>query len=206
MLGIKHLFKAMHASLTRVDTKRIYLFSLVIGAVTGVGAVAFYWCFTAAVHLTYEVIARIPVTHPGDGEPLIGGWTAEMIGEPRRWVFLIMPAIGGLFAGWIVHRFAPEAAGTGTEGFIDAFHNRGGVVRSRVALVKSIALKKLGTPEDIAFGVLYFASDLARWVTGQVLSIDGEASINLNKLSLPSFIPPVSRYLKGLDYNLDYYI
>ena len=139
MLGIKHLFKAMHASLTRVDTKRIYLFSLVIGAVTGVGAVAFYWCFTAAVHLTYEVIARIPVTHPGDGEPLIGGWTAEMIGEPRRWVFLIMPAIGGLFAGWIVHRFAPEAAGTGTEGFIDAFHNRGGVVRSRVALVKSIA-------------------------------------------------------------------
>jgi hypothetical protein len=126
MLGIKHLLKAMHASLTRVDTKRIYLFSLVIGAVTGVGAVAFYWCFTAAVHLTYEVIARIPVTHPGGGEPLIGGWTAEMIGEPRRWVFLIMPAIGGLFAGWIVHRFAPEAAGTGTEGFIDAFHNKAG--------------------------------------------------------------------------------
>jgi 3-oxoacyl-[acyl-carrier protein] reductase len=41
------------------------------------------------------------------------------------------------------------------------------------ALVNSIALKRLGTPEDIAHGVLFFASDFAGWITGQVLSIDG---------------------------------
>lgn len=41
------------------------------------------------------------------------------------------------------------------------------------ALVESIALKRLGTVEDIAAGVLFFASESARWVTGQVLSIDG---------------------------------
>ncbi len=41
------------------------------------------------------------------------------------------------------------------------------------ALVESIALKTLGKPEDIAHGVLFFASDYAGWVTGQVLSIDG---------------------------------
>ncbi len=41
------------------------------------------------------------------------------------------------------------------------------------ALVESIALKRLGTPEDIAWGVLFFASDYASWITGQVLSIDG---------------------------------
>ncbi len=41
------------------------------------------------------------------------------------------------------------------------------------ALVEAIALKRLGTPEDIAFGVLFFASDQANWITGQVLSIDG---------------------------------
>ncbi len=45
------------------------------------------------------------------------------------------------------------------------------------ALIKSIALQTLGTSEDIAYGVLYFASDLARWVTGQVLSIDGGKAI-----------------------------
>jgi 3-oxoacyl-[acyl-carrier protein] reductase len=41
------------------------------------------------------------------------------------------------------------------------------------ALVESIALKRLGTPEDIAVGVLFFASESAGWITGQVLSIDG---------------------------------
>jgi 3-oxoacyl-[acyl-carrier protein] reductase len=41
------------------------------------------------------------------------------------------------------------------------------------ALVDRIALKRLGTPDDIAFGVLFFASDYANWITGQVISIDG---------------------------------
>jgi 3-oxoacyl-[acyl-carrier protein] reductase len=41
------------------------------------------------------------------------------------------------------------------------------------ALVEDIALKRLGGPEDIAYGVLFFASDYAAWCTGQVLSIDG---------------------------------
>jgi 3-oxoacyl-[acyl-carrier protein] reductase len=34
------------------------------------------------------------------------------------------------------------------------------------ALVESIALKRLGKPEDIAYGVLFFASDYANWITG----------------------------------------
>ena len=41
------------------------------------------------------------------------------------------------------------------------------------ALIDRIALKRLGTPDDIANGVLFFASDHANWITGQVLSIDG---------------------------------
>jgi 3-oxoacyl-[acyl-carrier protein] reductase len=40
-------------------------------------------------------------------------------------------------------------------------------------LVESIALKRLGAPEDIAHAVLFFASDQAGWITGQVLSVDG---------------------------------
>jgi 3-oxoacyl-[acyl-carrier protein] reductase len=41
------------------------------------------------------------------------------------------------------------------------------------ALIENIALRRLGTPDDIAWGVLFFASDFAGWITGQVLSIDG---------------------------------
>ncbi|BDP44013.1 short-chain dehydrogenase (plasmid) [Deinococcus aetherius] len=40
-------------------------------------------------------------------------------------------------------------------------------------LVEGIALKKLGTPDDIAHAVLFFASEYAGWITGQVLSVDG---------------------------------
>lgn len=40
-------------------------------------------------------------------------------------------------------------------------------------LVEGIALRRLGSPEDIAYGVLFFASGYADWITGQVISIDG---------------------------------
>jgi 3-oxoacyl-[acyl-carrier protein] reductase len=40
-------------------------------------------------------------------------------------------------------------------------------------LLENIAMKRLGEPSDIANGVLFFASDLANWVSGQVLSVDG---------------------------------
>ncbi len=40
-------------------------------------------------------------------------------------------------------------------------------------LVGNIALRRLGSPDDIANGVLFFASDYAGWITGQTLSIDG---------------------------------
>ena len=41
------------------------------------------------------------------------------------------------------------------------------------ALVNAIALKRLGTPEDIANGVVFFASDHAGWISGQTIAIDG---------------------------------
>ena len=44
-------------------------------------------------------------------------------------------------------------------------------------LVDGLALKRLGSADDIAFGVLYFASDFAAWCTGQVLSIDGGSAL-----------------------------
>lgn len=40
-------------------------------------------------------------------------------------------------------------------------------------LINRIALKRLGRAEDIAHAVLFFTSDYANWITGQVLSVDG---------------------------------
>jgi 3-oxoacyl-[acyl-carrier protein] reductase len=40
-------------------------------------------------------------------------------------------------------------------------------------LVENIHLRRLGTPADIAHAVLFFASDYAAWVSGQILQVDG---------------------------------
>jgi 3-oxoacyl-[acyl-carrier protein] reductase len=40
-------------------------------------------------------------------------------------------------------------------------------------LLQSIALKRLGQADDIAAMVMFFASDYAGWVSGQVISVDG---------------------------------
>jgi 3-oxoacyl-[acyl-carrier protein] reductase len=41
------------------------------------------------------------------------------------------------------------------------------------ALVERIAMKRLGAPQDIANSVVFFASELAGFVNGQVLAVDG---------------------------------
>src|SRR5919204_5305695 len=45
------------------------------------------------------------------------------------------------------------------------------------ALLERIATRRLGRPQDIANGVLFFVAEEASWVTGQVLSIDGGHAI-----------------------------
>jgi 3-oxoacyl-[acyl-carrier protein] reductase len=40
-------------------------------------------------------------------------------------------------------------------------------------LVESIAVRRLGQPEDIAAGVRFLVSSSASWITGQTISIDG---------------------------------
>jgi 3-oxoacyl-[acyl-carrier protein] reductase len=43
-------------------------------------------------------------------------------------------------------------------------------------LVESIHTRRLGTPEDIANATLFFLSEQASWISGQVLSVDGGRS------------------------------
>jgi len=40
-------------------------------------------------------------------------------------------------------------------------------------LLESVAVRRLGTPEDIARAVLFFADPAAGWITGQTLAVDG---------------------------------
>jgi len=44
---------------------------------------------------------------------------------------------------------------------------------TREAYVQALPLKRAGTPEDVANACLFLASDLASYITGQVIRVDG---------------------------------
>jgi 3-oxoacyl-[acyl-carrier protein] reductase len=43
----------------------------------------------------------------------------------------------------------------------------------RAAFSDNIAMRRMGTPQDIAHAVMFLASDYASWITGQVLPVTG---------------------------------
>lgn len=58
-------------------------------------------------------------------------------------------------------------------GFIETDMTASLPAEARDALLSGIALGRLGQPGDVAGAVLFLASDLSRYVTGQVLVVDG---------------------------------
>jgi 3-oxoacyl-[acyl-carrier protein] reductase len=58
-------------------------------------------------------------------------------------------------------------------GFIETEMTAAMTPEAREALGKQIALERLGTPQDVAAMVAFLASDLASYITGQVLVVDG---------------------------------
>jgi len=58
-------------------------------------------------------------------------------------------------------------------GFIDTDMTASLPDAARATLLEQIALGRLGRPEDVAGAVLFLASDLAGYITGQVLVVDG---------------------------------
>jgi len=60
---------------------------------------------------------------------------------------------------------------------------------ARREFLAHVPLGRLGRPEDIADAVLFLASDLAAWVTGQLFYVDGGQSL----VALPSYAELVER-------------
>ncbi|MBR6727611.1 MAG: 3-oxoacyl-ACP reductase FabG [Clostridia bacterium] len=58
-------------------------------------------------------------------------------------------------------------------GLIDTEMNKALDAEARAALIDETPLCRIGTPEDVANAVLFFASDAASFITGQILGVDG---------------------------------
>jgi NAD(P)-dependent dehydrogenase (short-subunit alcohol dehydrogenase family) len=92
---------------------------------------------------------------------------AGMIGMGRTWALELAPH------GITVNIIAPGPIG-GTQMFHDIVP--AGSARE-AALAQQIPVGRLGTPEDVANAVMFFAAREASFVTGQVLYVCGGASV-----------------------------
>jgi CIC family chloride channel protein len=128
--------KGLRGRLLESSTRWIGL-GIAAGICSGLVAALFFVALEAATHFTFGVLAGAPPgTPPGDRLLHLPGAIAA---EPRPWLVFLLPALGGLLAGLIVYRTAPEAEGHGTDEMIRAFHYQRGLIRARVPLVKGVA-------------------------------------------------------------------
>ncbi|MDP7039955.1 MAG: chloride channel protein [Myxococcota bacterium] len=106
-----------------------------VGIVGGMGAVLFQFLsqelFETALGLWAGYVPRAPGGESHGVSALPGGL--------KPWLLVVLPTLGGLLSGFLVFRFAPEAEGHGTDGALDAYHQKRGVIPWRVPVVKTIA-------------------------------------------------------------------
>lgn len=90
-------------------------------------------------------------------------------------------AKGGIIA--LTKSVAKELGGRGIRanaiapGFVDTDMTQAIPEEARKEWIKSIPLRRCGTPEDIAQAALFLASDAASYITGQILSVCGGMNI-----------------------------
>jgi chloride channel protein, CIC family len=111
-----------------------------VGVVAGAGAIVFHMGCLVVAHYTLGRLAGYEQGGPANELEMRTLMPAPEAQRPLvPWMLLIIPTVGGLVSGWIVYTFAPEAEGHGTDAAIDAYHNKRGVIRPRVPIVKLVA-------------------------------------------------------------------
>lgn len=113
-----------------------WLFNFIlIGIIAGLGSIVFHYLCQMGVHYFLDLIAGYRPGAPAGEHHLLPPTDTPF----NRWLLLFLPAMGGLVSGWLVYTFAPEAEGHGTDAAIEAYHAKGGFIRGRVPIIKTIA-------------------------------------------------------------------
>jgi len=108
---------------------------IMIGIIAGAGAIIFHYLCQLGQHYFMDFIAGYRPPAPAGEHHLLPPTSRAF----NRWALLFLPAFGGILSGWLVYTFCPEAEGHGTDAAIDAYHRKGGFIRGRVPVIKTIA-------------------------------------------------------------------
>ncbi|MGQ9506154.1 MAG: chloride channel protein [Thermogutta sp.] len=107
---------------------------MIVGVCAGIAAVV----FTLGLEKFQTLILGYVVGYHSPPHPTMDPQAGSAIPN-GGWLVVVVPALGGLVCGLIVHFLEPEAEGHGTDGMIKAFHRLAGRIRPRVPLIKGIA-------------------------------------------------------------------
>lgn len=111
----------------------VYLYSIVVGLAAGLVSLI----FVKALGYADWAVSRLHYYNVGSPDNLKSA--LELSDYLTIIMILFLPALGGFIAGWITNIFSKDAAGTGADEMIDAFHNKGGQMDSRLPIYKSLA-------------------------------------------------------------------
>ncbi len=111
------------------------IYFALIGVIAGAGSILFNLLTTVGTHFFMDVLAGYRPPAPAGEHHLFPAAATPL----RRWLLLILPSLGGIVSGFLVYTFCPEAEGHGTDAAIDAYHQKGGFIRGRVPIIKTIA-------------------------------------------------------------------
>ena len=110
---LKHPFDLSRLPRPTAEWTRLFGLAIVVGLAAGLAAVA----LEGGLHGSRFLIGRF---EPGEAD--LYQW---------RWMFLLLPAMGGLASGLLVWKLCPERTGHGTDVLVRAFHNEGGALPLR---------------------------------------------------------------------------
>ena len=110
-------------------------FFIMIGIIAGLGSVCFHYLCQVGSHFFMDLIAGYRPPAPAGEHHLLPPSQTPF----NRYILLFLPAFGGILSGWLVYTFAPEAEGHGTDAAIEAYHQKGGYMRGRIPIIKTIA-------------------------------------------------------------------
>jgi CIC family chloride channel protein len=118
----------MDFRIRRIGLLGISLLAIVVGMITGIGAVV----FRALIGFIHNLFFLGSASYIYD---------ANQFTPPGPWgpFIILVPVIGGLIVTFLVVNFAPEARGHGVPEVLDAIYYKEGKIRPVVAAIKSLA-------------------------------------------------------------------